>query len=192
MFFLLPLVGAAVGAAAGAFATHAVGEKDRQAAKHHRQVANDLSTKYSNLEKRYNEYTDKSKQQIHDLTQQHALDEVEKDLLRLAIRLQQCLYTLMWDIDDNPTRESLVEFRKAVLATNTVLFELGEEFIQVPDKYFSRNLERANEVIAELPGDVLVGNIYPIRQCINCGQKNRIIPHNLSLNPICGSCRANL
>jgi gas vesicle protein len=78
MFFLLPLVGAAVGAAAGAFATHAASEKDRQAAKHHRQVANDLSNKYSNLEKRYNEYTEKSKQQIHDLTQQHALDEQRK------------------------------------------------------------------------------------------------------------------
>jgi gas vesicle protein len=187
MFFILPLVGAAVGAAVGAFATHAAGEKDRQAAKHHRQIANDISTKYSNLEKKYNEYSEKSKQQIHDLTQQHALDEAEKDILRLAIRLQQCLYTLMWDIDDNPTHKSLVEFEKAVLATNIVLFELREEFIQVPDKYFSRNLERANEVIAELPGD-----IYPVRQCLNCGQKNRIIPHNLSLHPICGSCRANL
>lgn len=192
MLFLLPLVGAAVGVAVGAFATHAVGEEDRQAAKYHRQVANDLSSKYSSLEKRYNEYTEKSKRQIHDLTQQRALDEVEKDLLRLAIRLQQCLYTLMWDIDDNPTRESLIEFEKAVLATNTVLFELREEFIQVPDKYFSRHLERASEVIEEIPGDVLVGDIYPIKQCINCGQKNRIIPHNLSLNAICGNCRASL
>ncbi len=192
MFFLLPLVGVAVGAAAGAFATHAAGEKDRQAAKHHRQVANDLSTRYSNLEERYNEYADKSKKQINDLTQQHALDEAEKDLLRLAIRLQQGLYALMWNIDDNPTHESLVEFEKAVLATNTVLFELREEFIQVPDKYFSRNLERANEVIAELPEDVLRGDIYPIRQCPNCGKKNRIRPHDLSLNPTCGSCRASL
>jgi gas vesicle protein len=192
MFFLLPLVGVAVGAVTSAFITHASGEEDRQAAKHHKQVANDLSAKYSNLEKSYNEYADKSKQQINDLTLQHALDEAEKDLLRLAIRLQQCLYTLMWDIDHNPTRESLVEFEKAVLATNTVLFELKEEFIQVPDKYFFRNLERANEVIAELPGDVLRGDIYPIRQCPNCGQKNRIRPHDLSLNSICGSCRASL
>jgi uncharacterized membrane protein len=52
MFFLLPLVGAAVGAAASAFATHAAGEKDRQAATYHKQIANDLSTKYSALEKR--------------------------------------------------------------------------------------------------------------------------------------------
>jgi plasmid segregation protein ParM len=193
MFFLLPLVGAAVGAAAGAFATHAAGEKDRQAAKHHRQVANDLSVKYSNLEKRYNEYSEKSKQQINELTRQHALDEAEKDLLRLAIRLQQCLYTLMWDIDESPTQESLIEFEKAVLATNTVLFELKEEFIQVPDKYFSRNLKRANEVLAELSGDdVVKGDIYPIKQCPKCGQRNRIIPHDLRLHPICGSCQTGL
>jgi len=55
MFFLLPLVGAAVGAAVVALVTHASGKKDRQAAEHHRQVANDLTTKFSNLEKRYNE-----------------------------------------------------------------------------------------------------------------------------------------
>ena len=191
MFFLLPLVGAAVGAAIGAFATHAAGEKDRQAAKHHRQVANDLSTKYSNLEKRYKKYAKKSKRQINDLTRQHALDEAEKDFLRLAIRLQQSLYTLMWDIDDKPTHKSLVEFEKAVLATNTVLFELKEELIQVPDKYFSRNLERA-KIMPELPGDTPKGDIYPIKQCPNCGRQNRIMPHDLSLNPVCGNCRASL
>lgn len=190
MFFLFPLVGAAVGAAVGAFSTHAAGEKDRQSAKHHRQIANDLTAKYSELEKRYHEYTESSKRDIRDLTQQHALDEAEKGLLRLAIRLQQSLYTLMWDIDGDPTRESLVKFEQAVLATNTVLFELKEEFIQVPDKYFSRNLERAGEATATLPGDVLGGNIYPIQKCPNCGRKNRIIPHNLDLKLICGSCRS--
>lgn len=192
MFFLLPLVGAAVGATVGAFATHAAGEKDRQAAKYHRQVANDLSSKYSNLERMYNEYADKSKQQINDLTRQHALDEAEKDFLRLAIRLQQSLYTLMWKIDDKPTHKALVEFEKAVLATNTVLFELKEEFIQVPERYFTRNLERANETVAELSGHKLQGEIYPIKQCPQCGQQNRIRAHNLRCEPICGKCRAEL
>lgn len=179
MFFLLPLVGAAVGAAVGALTTHAAGEKDRQAAKCHRQVANDLSSKYSNLEKKYNrycdEYVEKSKQQINELTRQHAYDEEEKDLLRLAIRLQQSLYTLMWDIDKSPTRETLIKFEKAVLATNTVLFELKEKLIQVPDEYFSRNLERANEVLAELSvDDVVEDNIYRIKESLNYKQRNRV------------------
>lgn len=54
MIFIIPLVfgalGAAVGAVAGAFTAHAAGEKDRQAAKHHKQVANELTGKYANLE----------------------------------------------------------------------------------------------------------------------------------------------
>ena len=151
MFFLLPLVGVAVGAAVSALVTHSAGEKDRQSAGYHRQVANDLTTKYSNLEKRYNEYADKSKKQIDDSSKQHALDEAEKDLLRLAIRLQQSLYMLMWDIDEKPTKKALVYFVEAVEATNTVLFELNEESIQIPNKYFSRNLTRGKrrEKLAE-------------------------------------------
>lgn len=151
MFFLLPLVGAAVGAAVGALVTHASGEKDRQSAEHHRKVANDLTNKFSNLEKRYNEYADKSKGQIDELTKQHALDEAEKDLLRLAIRLQQSLYMLMWDIDNKPTYDALIDFEQAVEATNRVLSELDEETIQIPNKYFSRNLTRVKrrEKLAE-------------------------------------------
>lgn len=151
MFFLLPLVGAAVGAAVGALVTHASGEKDRQAAEHHRKVANDLTNKFSNLEKRYNEYADKSKSQIDEFTKQHALDEAEKDLLRLAIRLQQSLYMLMWDIDNKPTYNALIDLEQAVEATNRVLSELSEETIQIPDKYFSRNLTRVKrrEKLAE-------------------------------------------
>jgi gas vesicle protein len=151
MVFLLPLVGVAVGAAVGALVTHAAGEKDRQSAEYHRKVANDLTTKYSSLEKMYNEYADKSKKQIDDFTRQHALNEAEKDLLRLAVRLQQSLYMLMWDIDEKPTDKALVDFEEAVKATNKVLFELNEESIQIPDKYFSRNLTRAKrrEKLAE-------------------------------------------
>ncbi|MEP0925282.1 hypothetical protein [Leptolyngbya sp. ST-U4] len=160
MFFLLPLVGAAVGAAVGALVTHASGEKDRQAAEHHRKVANDLTNKFSNLEKRYNEYADKSKSQIDEFTKQHALDEAEKDLLRLAIRLQQSLYMLMWDIDNKPTYNALIDLEQAVEATNRVLSELSEETIQIPDKYFSRNLTRVKrrEKLAETKRKKIEGN----------------------------------
>jgi plasmid segregation protein ParM len=142
MFFLLPLVGVAVGVVAGACTTHAAGEKDRKAAEYHRAVANDLTDKYSNLEKKYNEYAEESKADINDLTKKHALDEAEKDLLRLALRLQQSLYVLMYDIDERPTRQALVNLEEAVVATNQVLRELKEEPIQIPAKYFSRNLTR--------------------------------------------------
>lgn len=150
MVFIIPFVvgaiGVAVGAVAGAFSTHAAGEKDRQAAKHHRTVANELVVKYADLEKRYNELADKSKQQILELTRQHALDEVEKDCLRLAVRLQQNLISLMCDIDKEPTEDVLKKFIQAVELTNNVLLPLKEELIFVPADYYARNLITAERI----------------------------------------------
>jgi gas vesicle protein len=53
--FIIGAIGVAVGAVGGSFATHASGEKDRQAAKHHRKLENDLNNKYLDIQKRYNE-----------------------------------------------------------------------------------------------------------------------------------------
>jgi predicted GTPase/regulator of replication initiation timing len=147
MLFILPFVfgaiGLAVSAVAGAFVAHAGGEEDRQAAKHHRTVANELIEKYTALEKRYYELSDESKKQIYDLTRQHALDEVQKDCLRLAVRLQQKLISLMWDIDREPTELGLKKFVNAVDLTNNILRSLNEDPILVPSDYYVRNLMEA-------------------------------------------------
>lgn len=149
MIFIIPLLfgalGAAVGAVAGAFTAHAAGEKDRQAAKHHRQVANELTDKYVSLEKKYYEFADESKRQINDITRQHALDEVEKDCLRLAVRLQQNLISLMWEIDREPTTDALNRFQGSVEETNQVLKQLKEELIIVPHDYYPRLLKRIDD-----------------------------------------------
>jgi len=145
MIFILPFVfgaiGVAVGAVAGAFTAHAAGEKDRQGAKHHRQVANELTDKYASLEKKYYEFADESKKQINDLTRQNALSEIEKDCLRLAVRLQQNVIYLMWEIDREPTADALNRFQAAVEQTNQVLEQLKEELIIVPDDYYARLLK---------------------------------------------------
>lgn len=147
MLFILPFVfgaiGVAVSAVAGAFIAHAGGEEDRQAAKHHRTVANELIEKYTTLEKRYYELSDESKKQICDLTRQHALDEVQKDCLRLAVRLQQNLIALMWEIDREPTELGLKKLVNAVDLTNNILRPLNEEPILVPSDYYVRNLMEA-------------------------------------------------
>jgi hypothetical protein len=192
MFFLLPLIGAAVGVVAGACITHANGEKDRRSSQHHRQVANKLTTKYSDSQARYNKLNNNIQKRCNDINQQKALDETEKDLLRLTIRLQQSLYILMWDIDENPTKESLIGFEQAVIATNKVLRELKEEIIQVPAEYFSRNLERAMEIGAKHPSVLTSENVCPILQCRKCGKKNRIRPHGDNRSPICGNCKFRL
>ncbi|MEH2349540.1 MAG: hypothetical protein V7K55_16410 [Nostoc sp.] len=138
--FIFSALGLAVGAVVGAFTTHAVGESDRQAAKHHRTVANELADKYTNLEQKYYELADKTKKQIPNLTDQHALDEVEKDCLRLAVRLQHSLIDLMWDIDRDPTEAALNKFVNAVEFTNNFLYEINEKLICVPSDYYARNL----------------------------------------------------
>ncbi|WP_375507092.1 dynamin family protein [uncultured Nostoc sp.] len=138
--FIFGALGLAVGAVVGAFTTHAVGESDRQAAKHHRTVANELADKYANLEQKYHELADESKKQILGLTRQHALDEVEKDCLRLTVRLQHSLISLMWDIDRDPTEAALKGFVNAVELTNNVLCKINEELIYVPSDYYARNL----------------------------------------------------
>lgn len=203
MFFLFSLIGAAVGAVAGAYVVHAGGEKDRQSSKHHREVANKLTVDYSNLRKKYNnlentgkketkEQSNLHQQHIDNLTRINARNEEEKDLLRLAIRLQQSLHNLMLDIDEQPTKESLLKFEQAVLATNTVLFNLKEELFEVPDTYFSRNLARTKVIAGKYTEQVIQGNIYPIEKCQKCGARNRIRHHKTNLNPICGNCKHRL
>ncbi|MDP5017986.1 MAG: hypothetical protein NWQ43_11890 [Dolichospermum sp.] len=144
MIFILPFVFGAVGVAVGGFigvlTTHTTGEKDRQATKYHRQVANELVEKYANIKKQYSELADESQKQIDDLTRQIALSEIEKDCLRLAVRLQQSLISLMWEIDKEPTAEILNQFKVAVEQTNYVLYQLNEELIIVPSDYYQRSI----------------------------------------------------
>lgn len=149
MFFLLPLIGVAVGAAVGAIVTHAAGEKDRQAAAHQRKVANELTNKYSNLKQRYNQFVDESKKQVNEnnkqinnLTRQHAIDEAAKDFRDIAIELQNKIILLMLDVDKNPSSDALNQLKVAIKATNQVLSQLNRSLIPICDDYFTRNLIR--------------------------------------------------
>ena len=201
MLFLL--IGAAVGAVAGACIAYASDEDDRQSSKHQRQVANRLTTDYSNLQKRYDNLADKATKQVQEqatLDQQHiarlmrlnAQNEEEKDLLRLTIRLQQSLYNLMLDIEEEPSKESLTKFEQAILVTNTVLSKLNEELFQVSDTYFSHNLERVTKIEEERLVQSIKGSIYPIKQCRKCGKRNRVRPHSNNHSSICSDCRRRL
>jgi gas vesicle protein len=201
MLFLL--IGAAVGAVAGACIAYASDEDDRQSSKHQRQVANKLTTDYSSLQKRYDDLADKAKKQVQEqasldqreitrLTRLNAQNEEEKDLLRLTIRLQQSLYNLMLDIEKEPSKESLAQFEQAILVTNTVLSKLGEELFQVSDTYFSHNLERVRKIEEKHSTQLIKGNISPIQQCRKCGKKNRVRPHSYNHSAICGNCKCRL
>jgi plasmid segregation protein ParM len=198
MIFIIPLVfsalGVAVGAVAGAFTAHAAGEKDRQAAKHHKQVANELTNQYATLEKKYYEFAEGSKRLINDLTHQHALDEVEKDCLRLAVRLQQNLISLMWEIDREPIADTVNKFQAAVEQTNQVLYQLKEELIIVPDDYYARlltaiaatkpiNTVKPNHVESHTILSIDLGRHYT-KACVSYEPENVVfIPENVVFIP---------
>ena len=55
--------------------------------------------------------------------------------MRLAVRLQQNLIFLMWEIDREPTADALNKLQAAVEQTNQVLYQLKEELIIVPNDY---------------------------------------------------------
>lgn len=147
MIFIIPVLfgalGVAVGAVVGAMTTHAASEKDRQAAKQHRAVANALREKYSFLEKRYTELAENSQQQITDLLHQKALLVIENDCLRLALRLRDSLDELRSRIEQDPTEVALKEYCQAVEITNIVLLKLNEEQIYIPSEFYARILIKA-------------------------------------------------
>ncbi len=201
MLFLL--IGAAVSAVAGACIAYASDEDYKRSSKHHRQVANKLTTDYSSLQNKYNnladttqrhikEQTSISQERINDLTQLNARNEEEKDLLRLTIRLQQSLYNLMLDIEKEPSKESLAKFEQAILATNTVLSKLNEEPFQVSNTYFSHNLERARKIEEKRSVCSIKASDYPKKHCRKCGKKNKIRPHINNHSAICGNCKCRL
>ena len=144
---MLPLIIAvcgAAGAVVGAITTHAVGEVDRQAAKRYKKINAELINSRDNLQQRYYELSDRSKEQINGLNLKLAESEVEKDALHLAVRLQNELIFLMESIDKNPSLEILAEFKKAVVLTNYVLEQLNESLVPVSQEYFSRALIRVD------------------------------------------------
>ncbi len=146
MILIIPIVaamGTAVGAAVGAAIAHSAGAKDRESSKYHKEVADKLDADYKKLQQKYNEYSDKSRKEMQALTEQHIKDEIEKDLLRIGINLQQYLLKLMVDIDEYPKQESLAAFKQAISQTNPVLANLNQNTIDVPKRYFDRNAKRS-------------------------------------------------
>lgn len=198
---MIPLIigglAAAVGFAAGAFTSHAVGEGDREKAKQYEKINDDLIKKRDDLEKRYIELEDKSNETVSELERKLLESEVEKDALYLVVRLQNSLLLLQQAIDRNPSFEVLLNFQQAVIQTNLVLHGLGENTIPLPKDYFSRNLTRAKiklaqQRLAPTAEQLLVlKRIMPIVSdgtidCPHCGELNAVMKRTASIP--CGHC----
>lgn len=140
MFFLLPLIGAAVGATIGAIIADDWAESDRAEARHHRDMENALTSKYSSLQSKYNEIADESKALAEEQNRKLAQLALDNAHLDIALELSCSLVTLSQDISINPTHESLSKLQEAIRQTNQVLFELDKPPIPISGKYFANNL----------------------------------------------------
>ena len=141
--FVIGAIGTAVGAVVGISTAKASSEKYKQEAKHYCKVANELTEKYSKLQKRYYELGDKSKAQIKELTIQLAISEVEKDALHLVVELQNEIIQLILEIEQYPCFSDIENLQKAILFTNLALAKFDKQAIELTDDYVSRNLNRA-------------------------------------------------
>lgn len=151
MFFLLPLIGAAVGATIGAIIADDWAESDRAEARHHRQMENALTDKYSNLQKQYYEIADKSKELAEEQNKKLAAMSLDNSYLDLALELSCSLFVLSQDISKNPSYESLIQFREAIQQTNQVLLGLDKQPICIDQDYFIKNFAaiESKKVIGE-------------------------------------------
>lgn len=140
MFFLLPLIGAAVGATIGAIIADDWAESDRAESRHHRDMENALTSKYSSLQNKYNELADESKELAKDQNKKLAQLALDNAHLDIALELSCSLVKLSQDISINPTHESLSKLQEAIRQTNQVLSELGKQPIAISGQYFTKNL----------------------------------------------------
>ena len=141
--FIIGAIGAAVGAVAGISTAKAASEKYKQEAKHYRKTTDELSEKYSKLQKQYYELGDKSKAENKYLTEKLAISEVEKDALHLVVELQNEIIQLIIAIDEYPSFSDIENLQKAILFTNLALAKFDKQLVVLPDNYISRNLNRA-------------------------------------------------
>jgi len=139
MFFLLPLIGAAVGATIGALVADSFAESDRAEAVHHRYMENALTNKYSNLQMQYNEMADSSKELAEEQNRKLAVVSLESAYFDLALELSCSLFVLSQDISENPTYEALIKFQEAIQQTNQVLSKLDKQPIFISQDYFTKN-----------------------------------------------------
>jgi len=136
MFFLLPLIGAAVGATIGAIVVDDWAESDREAARHHGEIEN---AKYSDLQKQFYEVADTGKELAKEQNKKLAAMNLENSYLDIALELSCSLATLSQQISINPTYESLSKLKEAIEQTNKVLLKLDKQPISVSQDYSTKN-----------------------------------------------------
>jgi plasmid segregation protein ParM len=139
IYFLFGVIGVAI----GAFAAYAAGGKNRQAAKHYKKIANELSDKYTNLEKVYHQLTDENTNKIDELNEAREViaqnTQIIDELTSRYDNLEQEYHQIA---DENKQHfDNLANSQQLITRNQQVIGELNDKFGNLQKKY--------DEIIAE-------------------------------------------
>jgi plasmid segregation protein ParM len=143
MIAMIPFLFGVIGLAIGAFAAYTAGGKNRQAAKHYKKVANELSDKYTNLEKGYHQLTDENTKKIDELNQAREViaqnTQIIDELTSRYDNLEQEYHQIT---DENKQHlDNLANYQQLITKNNQFISELNDKLGNLQKKY--------DELIAE-------------------------------------------
>jgi plasmid segregation protein ParM len=153
MIAMIPFLFGVMGLAIGAFAAYAAGGKNRQAAKHYKKVANELSDKYTNLEKGYHQLTDKNTKKIDELNQAREVIAQNTQIIdELTSRYENLDQEYHQIADENKQHlENLANSQQLITKNTQFISELNDKYGNLQKKYDQLTAENTTqkELIAE-------------------------------------------
>jgi plasmid segregation protein ParM len=153
MIAMIPFLFGVMGLAIGAFAAYAAGGKNRQAAKHYKKVANELSDKYTNLEKGYHQLTDKNTKKIDELNQAKEVIAQNTQIIdELTSRYENLDQEYHQIADENKQHlENLANSQQLITKNTQFISELNDKYGNLQKKYDQLTAENTTqkELIAE-------------------------------------------
>jgi chromosome segregation ATPase len=140
---MIPFLFGVIGLAIGAFAAYAVGGKNRQAAKHYKKVANELSDKYTNLDKAYHQLTNENTKKIDELNQARELIAQNTQVIDELMSRYENLDQEYHQIADEKKQhlDNLANSQQLITRNKQVITELNDKYGNLQKKY--------DELIAE-------------------------------------------
>ncbi len=153
MIPMIPFLFGVIGLAIGAFAAYAAGGKNRQAAKHYKKVANELSDKYTNLEKGYHQLTDKNTKKIDELNQAREVIAQNTQIIdELTSRYENIEQEYHQIADENKQHlDNLANSQQLITKNKQFISELNDKYGNLQKKYEQLTAENTTqkELIAE-------------------------------------------
>lgn len=165
-----------MGLAIGAFVAYAAEGKNRQAVKHYKKIANELSDKYTNLEKGYHQLTDEKTRKIDELNKAReviaqntqiideltsAYQNLEQEYHQLATENTRYIDAFTYDSDlvyllvgfEKESVAFVVELHQSVIS---LMCEIHREATVESIDNFKSLVEEANQFLEEIKENLII------------------------------------